>query len=645
MDQNEQNGQVHEDKVVNTKSKHKLHKIKSNLPSDKKRLFLLILIILAIPLTVGLVLVQQEMRSRASELTVNRVFLTSSSYNGNLGGLAGADAKCQASANNANLGGTWKAWLSDGNTSAGSRLIHSNNPYKLLNGITVSNNWIELTDGAISQINVTEMNEFIGTSTYVWTNTKSDGSIKFTENIQTCNNWNSNDFSSDGGFGESSHPIMWTDYSSNYCGANYRLYCIEQGSSDITPTPVAPSPTMPPLTIKVTSPNGEENLTVGQTYRITWDSSPDIDKVMLGYSFGEGSLNNITTTSIPNTGYYDWNVNIGNLLTGSSRQVKIDILGYDTGVGSKGDQSDNFFTVTKLSTTPATSNAPTPTAQACVRKTPFITVIEPLDGNRIVTAGESTFYKFWIRNDNSSECPVATYKVGTNVKSQYISTESVADVTLSSGESQDIIVYATTSKGAPAGTTPISVAVWDYAYVEKPTTFSDVNLTILSTITPTPGPKKVILYPNADAFVRSSAPNQNFGTAANLENDLSPDEISYIRFNLSTLAGKTIKSAKLVLYVSDPTKSSLNLRNADDSDWSETGITYNKRPAFVSTLTSFNVNSQDVSVGLNVTNRINSKKGTKVTFGIKSLTDDSGAFHSRNTINSTKRPQLVVEYY
>lgn len=184
-----------------------------------------------------------------------------------------------------------------------------------------------------------------------------------------------------------------------------------------------------------------------------------------------------------------------------------------------------------------------------------------------------------------------------------------------------------------------------------------VSLTNMPTITPTitkyPTPTSAIISPlvsqvsinsNADSFVRSTAPNSNYGTSANLENDLSPDEISYLRFNLATLAGKNIKSAKLVLWTSDPTNSAMNLRNADDSDWSETGITYNKKPAFVNTVTSFTAKIKDAKVTLDVTSRVNSKKGTRVTFGIKSIADDSGAFYSRNAVDASKRPQLVVEY-
>ena len=47
---------------------------------------------------------------------IKRVFVTSTSYNGNLGGASGADSKCQTAANNGNLGGTWKAFVLTGAT-------------------------------------------------------------------------------------------------------------------------------------------------------------------------------------------------------------------------------------------------------------------------------------------------------------------------------------------------------------------------------------------------------------------------------------------------------------------------------------------------------------------------------------------------
>src|SRR3989344_4703614 len=92
--------------------------------------------------------------------------------------------------------------------------------------------------------------------------------------------------------------------------------------------------------VNVTSPNGGEILTIGSTHRRTWASS-NVDTINIGYSFGPGSLNWIAT-NVSNVGYYDWNVNIGNT---TNMQVKISIIGYQTGTGSASDESDNYFTV------------------------------------------------------------------------------------------------------------------------------------------------------------------------------------------------------------------------------------------------------------------------------------------------------------
>jgi hypothetical protein len=46
------------------------------------------------------------------------VFVTSTTYSGALGGLAAADAYCQASASNSGLSGVFHAWLSDEPTGA-----------------------------------------------------------------------------------------------------------------------------------------------------------------------------------------------------------------------------------------------------------------------------------------------------------------------------------------------------------------------------------------------------------------------------------------------------------------------------------------------------------------------------------------------
>lgn len=109
--------------------------------------------------------------------------------------------------------------------------------------------------------------------------------------------------------------------------------------------------------LRITSPNGGENYTEGDTVTITWDASSNIDKVYIGYSTGPGSLNWIKT-NVPNTGSYTWKVDVGNT---TRTQFLVDITGYETGKGSLTDKSDGYFTVNQSGGTPAPAPTPTPT--------------------------------------------------------------------------------------------------------------------------------------------------------------------------------------------------------------------------------------------------------------------------------------------
>ena len=121
------------------------------------------------------------------------VFASSERYDGNLGGLAGADAKCQALADaaevyNPRLIGTFKAWLSDSTAGPATRFTHSPFPYVLVNGTQVADNWADLTDGSLdSPINVTEQGDTVPTGypARVWTGTGTNG----TASSSNCGNW------------------------------------------------------------------------------------------------------------------------------------------------------------------------------------------------------------------------------------------------------------------------------------------------------------------------------------------------------------------------------------------------------------------------------------------------------------------------
>lgn len=160
-----------------------------------------------------------------------RMFITSTQYNGNLGGLSGADAKCQARANAGGLGGSWKAWLSDDTTSASSRMIPNNGPYKLArNGWIIANSWDDLVDGSNLQQAIFQ-DELGGYwSTYqAWTNTNPNGE-KVTGYSNNCLNWTSVDRYTYGAYGSAvTGSPDWSYVSWHPCSlTTKRLYCIEQ---------------------------------------------------------------------------------------------------------------------------------------------------------------------------------------------------------------------------------------------------------------------------------------------------------------------------------------------------------------------------------------------------------------------------------
>ncbi len=118
------------------------------------------------------------------------VFITSAKFKGNLGGLAGADDKCQVEVDGpASIvpSGTYLAWLSDGTDSPDTRFTKSAHPYILLDGTKIAENYTDLTDGSIlNAINIDSTGKALGLQPF-WTGTKADGTTAPLS--VTCTGW------------------------------------------------------------------------------------------------------------------------------------------------------------------------------------------------------------------------------------------------------------------------------------------------------------------------------------------------------------------------------------------------------------------------------------------------------------------------
>jgi hypothetical protein len=156
-----------------------------------------------------------------------RVFLSSSTYTGNLGGHAGADAFCQQRATTAGLGGTWMAWISDSASSPSARFNHASDAYRLLDGTVVAASWSALVSGSLGHgIDLDESGHAPTGTTEVWTATNPDGTLAG----DGCSSFTSGSHSA-------TTPVVgvagntnatWTDVYLQFCDRSDHVYCFEQ---------------------------------------------------------------------------------------------------------------------------------------------------------------------------------------------------------------------------------------------------------------------------------------------------------------------------------------------------------------------------------------------------------------------------------
>ncbi len=158
------------------------------------------------------------------------IFVTSATFDGNLGGLTGADDKCQAEADGpASIvpSGTYLAWLSDGTDSPDTRFTKSSHPYMLPDGTKIAEDFTDLTDGSILHtINIDTTGKSLGLQRF-WTGTNADGTSA--QQLVLCDGWTDPLASSRGLTGSTIQTsTLWSARSSWRCSRSYRLACFQQ---------------------------------------------------------------------------------------------------------------------------------------------------------------------------------------------------------------------------------------------------------------------------------------------------------------------------------------------------------------------------------------------------------------------------------
>lgn len=164
-----------------------------------------------------------------------RIFITDSTYNGNLGGVSGADAKCQARANAAGLTGTWKALISTSSLDVRNR-SNSTAIYVNMIGDIVAFGYKDLflsrpnVDNNVTVImNTVGFNEFGNQQNgNFWNGSNEAGE----GGLSNCNNWTNQTSQSGGHIGDGMRLIstsFWGGNGNNQnCNTQQRLACYEE---------------------------------------------------------------------------------------------------------------------------------------------------------------------------------------------------------------------------------------------------------------------------------------------------------------------------------------------------------------------------------------------------------------------------------
>jgi hypothetical protein len=208
----------------------------------------------------------------------------------------------------------------------------------------------------------------------------------------------------------------------------------------------------------------------------------------------------------------------------------------------------------------------------------------------------------------------------------------------------------TITKGQPptttAATTTTTAATTTTTAATTTTTAATTTTTAATTTTT--GGGTTTFTANADSFVQSDAPTTGHGSDAALYVDSSPTKITYLKFDTSALAGRTVTGATLKV-TTTPNSSSGSpdtqvVHPVADSSWTESGLTYNTRPAVGAAnlgSVSNTISNTTYSISLDAS-QLQSLIGGQLTLALDSTGGAGDAFYVNSREATANPPQLAL---
>jgi PKD repeat protein len=177
-------------------------------------------------------------------------------------------------------------------------------------------------------------------------------------------------------------------------------------------------------------------------------------------------------------------------------------------------------------------------------------------------------------------------------------------------------------------------------------------LAILGSSAPSQASATVEKVATADSYVDSAHTSKNYGTALYMSSDGSPAILrSFAKFDLTSLAGKTVESASLRVrtYTTSSAGSPQTqaVRSVAVDSWTETTIKYSNAPVVGAQIGTIGptVPSTTYTVPL-TTSAVQSEIGSTMSIAVDQPTSstDGADFATRETSTVAYRPTLVITY-
>jgi acid phosphatase type 7 len=153
------------------------------------------------------------------------------------------------------------------------------------------------------------------------------------------------------------------------------------------------------------------------------------------------------------------------------------------------------------------------------------------------------------------------------------------------------------------------------------------------------GDTQLIFTPVADAYTNQSLPSTNYGGSIQIRIDGSPLVYSYLRFNISGLAGRAISKATIQIFANSSLISGgYQVHPVSDNTWAESTITYANAPSFGTSLATSETIKSGQWIQTDITSLISGEGLISLALTDPSLTAVSLA--SRET--KTYAPKLTI---